>query len=107
MEKADIIKNIRTIIERCGNFGSGEVEIGGETSSPCVNSMGGLVALAEYFTRDEVDIEVYEPDSMSSDSMHSYKMEYKELDEDTLIKILEMAEYFEADQEKTAKRIED
>jgi len=105
--KKDIIKNIKSIIKKCGEFGSGEIEIGGETSSPCVNSMGGLFALAEYFSKDEVSVEVYEPESMSSDSMHSYTMKYEELDEDVLAKILEMAEHFEADQEKTEKRIED
>jgi hypothetical protein len=44
---------------------------------------------------------------MSSDSMNSYTLTYEELDEDVLSKILEMAEHYEADQEKTAKRIED
>ncbi|HUU87702.1 MAG TPA: hypothetical protein VMX17_08125 [Candidatus Glassbacteria bacterium] len=97
MTKTAIIKKIKAIIKDYGSFGSGEVEIGGETMSPCVNEMGGLIGLAEYFSK-EVTVEVYEPSSMSSDSMHSYKMDYLDLDIETLKKILELAKQYKADQ---------
>lgn len=99
MKKADIIKKIKAIIKKWGVFGSGEVEIDGETSSPCVNEMGGLIALAEYFNREAVAVEVYEPASMSSDSMHSYTISYEELDTTTLKKILKMAKIYAKNQE--------
>lgn len=99
MKKSDIIKKIKSIIENYGGFGSGEVEIGGETNSPCVNEMGNLIALAEYFGYEEVSIEVYDTSSMSSDSINSYTMKYEDLDATTLNKILEMAKVYESNQE--------
>lgn len=97
-QKPFFIKDIKEIITQYGSFGSGEVEIGGETSSPLINEMGGLVALAEYFKESEIDVNVYEPASMSSDSMHSYTITYEELDEETLVKILELAQAYEKTQ---------
>jgi hypothetical protein len=95
MKKSDIIKKIQSIIKTKGEFGAGEVEIGGETSSPCVNEMGGLIALAEYFNKKDVTVEVYEPASISSDSMHSYTMKYSDLNTTTLNKILKLAKAYE------------
>lgn len=105
--KKFIIKKIKAIISEWGAFGSGEVEQGGETYSPCVNSMGGLVALAEYFKANEVEVNVYEPESISSDSMHDYKVAYEDLPKDVLEEILFLCEQYEADQLKTEKRISD
>lgn len=104
MQKRTIIKNIKRIISKYGAFGSGEVEQGGETYSPCVNSMGNLVALAEYFS-DDVEVSVYDPTSSSSDSIDSYNVDYEELSKDVLEEILTIAELYEVDQEKTLKRI--
>ena len=105
--KKSIIKDIKKIISEWGSFGSGEVEQGGETYSPCVNSMGGLVALAEYFKIDGVDVNVYEPESISSDSIHEYEVEYEDLPKDVLEEILTLCEQYEAEQLKTEKRISD
>lgn len=99
MNKEELISAIKSIINDYGSFGSGEVEIGGETTSPCVNEMGGLIALAEYFKQDSADIEVYKPTSMSSDSMHSYPLNYEDMDEETLVKILELANKYKELQE--------
>lgn len=97
-QKPFFIKDIKEIITQYGSFGSGEVEIDGETHSLLINEMGGLVALAEYFKESEIDVNVYEPASMSSDSMHSYTITYEELDEETLVKILELAQAYEKTQ---------
>jgi hypothetical protein len=107
MRKPTIIKHIKRIIEEWGAFGSGEIEGSlGETYSPCVNSMGGLVALAEYFKPNEVEVNVYDPESFSSDAMHTYTVSYEDLSKDALEEILTLAEQYEADQIKTEKRCE-
>lgn len=99
MKKEEIILAIKNIILNYGSFGSGEIEVGGETTSIYINEMGGLVALAEYFKEDSADVEVYEPASMSSDSMHSYSLIYEEMTEETLMKILELAQEYQKSQE--------
>ena len=104
MQKRTIIKRIKDIIEKHGSFGSGEVEQGGESYSPCVNSMGNLVSLAEYFS-DDVEVNVYDPTGFSSDPIDTYNVSYEELSKDVLEEILIIAELYEVDQEKTLKRI--
>jgi hypothetical protein len=102
MQKKKIIKRIKSIIENYGTFNIGEV-VGAD--GICVNEMGNLVALVEYFNGTTVEVEVYETSSFSSDSISSYELTYEELDKDTLEQILFIAELFETDQEKTLKRI--
>ena len=105
--KKSIIRKIQRIIEEWGSFGSGEVEVGGETHSPCVNSMGNLVALAEYFNKEGAGVNVYDPSSMSCDEIDSYIVDYEELPLSVLEEILELCEQYEVDNEKTMKRISD
>jgi hypothetical protein len=106
MQKRTIIKRIRAIITEWGSFGSGEVEGSlGETYSPCVVSMGNLVALAEYFKLNEVDVNVYNPSGFSSDPVDDYTLTYEELPKDVLLEILYIAEAYDVDQHKTQKRI--
>ena len=108
MQKKTIIKRIQRIIQDWGAFGSGEVEGSlGETYSPCVNSMGGLVGLAEYFNLYNVEVNVYEPESFSSDPIHTYTEDYENLSKDVLLEILDIAEAYDVDQYKTEKRISD
>jgi hypothetical protein len=102
MQKKKIIKRIKSIIENYGTFNIGEV---GGADGICVNEMGNLVALVEYFNGTTVEVEVYETSSFSSDSISSYELTYEELDKDTLEQILFIAEMYETDQEKTLKRI--
>jgi hypothetical protein len=105
MRKPTIIKHIQRIIEEWGAFGSGEVEGSlGETYSPCVNSMGNLVALAENFYSDDVEVNVYNPSGFSSDPIDTYNVSYEDLGKDVLLEILTLAEQYEADQLKTEKR---
>jgi len=106
MQKRTIIKKIKAIINEWGSFGSGEVEGSmGETYSPCVSSMGNLVALAEYFNLNEVEVNVYDPNSFSSDPIDDYTVTYEELSKDVLEEILDIAEAYDVDQYKTLKRI--
>ena len=60
--------------------------------SPCINSQGNIVSLAEQFYRDEADIEVYDGASMSCDSISSYTEKYENMDKAVLEEILKMAE---------------
>ena len=101
MQKRTIIKKIKTIIENYGTFNIGEVE---GADGICVNEMGNLVALVEYFNGTTIEVNVYDPNSFSSDSISDYELTYEELDKDTLEQILFIAELFETDQEKTIKR---
>jgi len=107
MRKPTIIKHIKRIIEEWGAFGSGEVEGSlGETYSPCVNSMGGLVALAEYFNLNEVEVNVYDPESFSSDAMHTYTVSYEDLSKDALKEILDLCDQYDVNNFKTKQRCE-
>lgn len=98
MQKRTIIKRIKTIIENYGSFGMADVE--GE-SSPVVDSIGSDVfLLAERFSIDNVECEL-----VVGSRIESYiDKNYEELSKDTLLDILELAELYETDQEKTIKR---
>jgi hypothetical protein len=102
MQKRTIIKSIKKIIDNYGSFSIKEVE-GDE--SICVNNMGNLIALAEYFDNTGIEVNVYEPSSFSSDEIDSYELTYEELSNDVLKEILFLAEMYEAEQQKTLKRI--
>lgn len=102
MQKKTIIKNIKRIIDEWGSFGAGEVEQN-DGQSVGVGQMGDLVALAEYFTKDGVEVEVY--DTSNSNSIHNYRVNYEDLKRDELEDILIICEFYEADQLQTEKRI--
>jgi hypothetical protein len=107
MRKPTIIKHIKRIIEEWGAFGSGEVEGSlGETYSPCVNSMGGLVALAEYFNLNEVEVNIYQPSGFSSDPIDSYTVSYEDLSKDALEEILDLCDQYDVNNFKTKQRCE-
>ncbi len=102
--KTELIEKIKAIIANWGEFGVVEVD---GADGICLNEMGGMVALAEYFTYDNVDVEVYNPSGFSSDSVDSYTEEYENLSEEDLEAILVVAELYDVEQEKTYKRIAD
>jgi hypothetical protein len=102
MEKKTIIKKIKSIIEKHETFSIGEVE---GANGICVNGMGNLVALAEYFNGTTIEVNIYDANSFSSDPIDDYELTYEELDKEILEQILYVAELFETDQEKTLKRI--
>lgn len=102
MKKEKIIKRIKGIIENYGTFSIGEVE---DANGICVNGMGNLVAVAEYFNGTTIEVNIYDANSFSSDPIDDYELTYEELDKEILEQILFVAELYEADQEKTSKRI--
>ena len=67
--------------------------------------MGNLVAVAEYFNGTTIEVNIYDANSFSSDPIDDYELTYEELDKEILEQILFVAELYEADQEKTLKRI--
>lgn len=101
MQKRTIIKRIKSIIENYGTFNIGEVD---GADGICVNEMGNLVALAEYFNGTTIEVNVFDPNSFSSDAISDYELTYEELSKDILEQILFVAELYETDQEKTIKR---
>lgn len=103
MQKKTIIKRIKSIIENYGTFGLGEVDAA-DGIGICVNEMGDLVALAEYFNGTTIEVNVYDTNSFSSDPISDYELKYEELTKATLEEILFVAELYETDQEKTIKR---
>ena len=101
MQKKTIIKNIKGIIENYGSFNIGEVD---GADGICVNEMGNFMGLAETFNATNIEVNIYEPSSFSSDSIESYELDYEELTKETLEQILFVSELYETDQEKTIKR---
>ena len=97
MEKENIIKKIKTIIELYGSFGIGEVQ---SDCAPLINEMGNLVALGEYF---DYNVTVYIYDPFISDAIDSYEIAYEQLSIEVLKEILELAEQYEVNQEETLK----
>lgn len=103
MKKTEIIKRITNIVNDFGCFSVGELEH--ETNGVVVGELGNFVGIAEFFTKDHADINVYEPSSFSSDEVDSYKTKYAEMSEDVLQEILLICEHWEAEQLQTEKRI--
>lgn len=102
MQKKTIIKRIKSIIEKHETFSIGEVD---GADGICINGMGNLVALVEYFNGTTIEVNIYDANSFSSDPIDDYELTYEELDKEILEQILFVAELYETDQEKTLKRI--
>ena len=103
MEKEELIKRITDILNINGCFSIGELE--GETPSICVGTLGNYVGLAEYFTQDYVEVNVYDPYSMSSDPIDTYETSYDKLSDEILDEIHFIVEQWEAECIRTEKRI--
>ena len=103
MEKLELIKCITDILKNYGCFSIGEVEEG--DLSVAVGSLGGIVGLAEYFTEDYCEVNVYDPSSFSSDPFDTYEEKYEALSEDVLSEVLYVCEQWEAECIRTQKRI--
>ena len=67
-------------------------ELDGEKESIWVNDMGDIVALAEYFTEDYCEVNVYQPSSYTGDPISSYNLKYEELNEGVLHNIVQLCE---------------
>ena len=105
MEKKEIIERIKKILSVEGCFWIGELEE--ERAGVVVGELGKFIGLAEYFTEDFCEVNVYEPSSMSSDEVDTYDAKYEDLDEDVLQEILLVVEQKEAENIRTEKRISD
>ena len=103
MDKNEIISNIIRILGTYGCFSVGELD--GEATGVLVGELGNYVGLAEYFTEDYCEVNVYEPRSFSSDPVDVYEQDYGFIDEDVLGEILLLCEEWEAVCIKTEKRI--
>jgi hypothetical protein len=78
MKVSEKIKRITDILKVNGCFSIGELE--GENSI-LVGTLGNYVGLAEYFTEDYAEVNVYEPRSTSSDPVDTYEESYWDLNE--------------------------
>jgi len=98
MQKEEIVQQIKEIITEFGGFYVGEVgDV--EAQGICVNEMGNFAAIAEGFF-DEVEVNVYEPRSFSSDAVDDYTLTYEELDTDVLKEILVICEQYKKEQKE-------
>ena len=91
MKKSKLISKINNIINEYGSFSSYEVD---GAFSPCHQSMGNLVALAESFDENQADVTIYDPSSHSSDGMETYPVLYTDMKKDLLKDILSLAKDF-------------
>ena len=91
MKKTKLISKINNIINEYGSFSTWDVDA---DYSPCVQSMGSLVALAETFNENEADVTIYDPCSHSSDGMETYPVSYTDMKKDILKDILLLAKDF-------------
>jgi len=103
MEKTELIKRITEILKDFGCFSIGELEF--ETPGIQVGSLGNFVGLAEYFTEDYCEVNVYEPSSFSSDPIDTYEEKWENLSEDVLSEIHFVCEQYEAEALRLEKRI--
>lgn len=103
MKKEKIIRKIKAIISKYDTFSIGEVD---GADGICINEMGNLIGLVEYFNNSTIEVSVYDSVSFSSDAIENYELRYEELSKMILVNILFIAELFETDQEKTLKRFE-
>lgn len=98
MQTRTIIKSIKKIIGNYGGFSVGELQA---ESSPIVESLGSTYVLAESFDINCATLVTYVNDNEVDENYVSYT----ELEKDVLEEILFLAEMYEAEQQKTLKRI--
>ena len=103
MTKQEIINRIKKILGCEGCFWIGELEV--EPAGVVVGELGKFVGIAEYFTEDFCEVNIYEPSSASSDEVDTYDAKYEDLSEDVLQSILLVVEQREAENIRTEKRV--
>lgn len=94
MKKADIIQQIKAVIEDYGSFNTAEVNA---EQSPCIASLGRTCQLAEAFYKDKVEVVTYTNyrDDVSSDYIPYEKIKVEQLNE-----ILVLAKKYKEQQEE-------
>jgi hypothetical protein len=103
MTKQNTIDRIKKILSVEGCFWVGELET--EPTGVVIGELGKFIGLAEYFSEDFVEVNIYEPSSMSSDPVDTYDAKYEDLSEDVLGDVLLLVEQREAENIRTEKRI--
>ena len=101
--KEDLINYIKNILKTYGCFNLGELDENND--GVYINEMGTLVALAEYFTEDYAEVNVYKPASISSDAIETYETDYEDLSVDVLQEILYKCQTWEAQSIRDEKRV--
>lgn len=91
MKKEVLIARILKVVSTYGGFSTSEVL---SDCGVCVGSLGNLVAMVEYVSKDCIDVSVYSSDSYSSDSIQDYTMQYSELSKQTLLEILLLCDMY-------------
>jgi len=100
--KQETISYIKKIIKENGSFSINEFD--GIACLPAVNEMGKLVALAEHFYENEVEINIYDPNSFSSDPISDpYYLPYEELSIELLAEIQDLCDCWDAQKMETKK----
>ena len=103
MTKQETIERIKKILSVEGCFWIGELEV--EPTGVVVGELGKFVGIAEYFTEDFCEVNIYEPSSMSSDEVDTYDAKYEDLSEDVLQEVLRVVEQREMENIRTEKRV--
>jgi hypothetical protein len=87
-ERLDKIERIQQIIKEYGNFSTCDVDA---DSSPYIAGAGHIISLAEDFYEDKVTVYNY---NKYGNEESSYDLNYYDLSNEVIDKILEMAEIF-------------
>jgi hypothetical protein len=91
-KKQETISYIKKIIKENGSFSISEFD--GIASLPAVNEMGKLVALAEYFDEDSIEVNIYDPNSFTGDPIGDpYYLPYEQLSPELLEEIEQLCDY--------------
>jgi len=97
--KTNTISYIKKLIKENGNFSISEFD--SIACLPAVNEMGNLVALAEHFYEDKVEINIYDAKYSSDQISDSYYLSYEELSEELLAEIEELCDCWDAQKMET------
>lgn len=88
MKRSIIIKRINEIVKAYGAFSVGEVEF---ANSPIYNIMGVNNQLIDYINLNNCGVTTY----VNEVAIRTFKVEYTELRDETLMEILEIATEYE------------
>ena len=103
-KKKQTINYIKKLIKENGSFSISEFD--GIACLPAVNEMGKLIALAEYFDEDSVEVNIYDPNSFTGDPIGDpYYLPYEELSPELLDEIQDLCDNWDAKNYQTEKRI--
>jgi hypothetical protein len=101
-KKKETISYIKKLIKENGSFAIGQCD--GMESLPAVNTMGELMALAEHFYENEVEINIYS--RFTGDPIgNPYYLPYESLSMELLQEIEFLCDNWDAQNYQTEKRI--